>query len=85
MMKKISLVAISLLVAATGFASAQSFDINTMPLGNIPSASVDKASTGSIDAPSLQKRVIKRTGPDLVQYFTVDANGKETIVSEKPK
>ena len=82
-MKNISLVAISLLVAATGVASAQSFDISAMPLGNIPSAVVDKASTGSIDAPRLQKRVIKRAGPDLVQYFTVDANGVETIVSEK--
>lgn len=83
MMKKISLVAISLLVAATGIASAQSFDINTLPLSSIPSTSVDKSATGSIDAPRLQKRVIKRAGPDLVQYFTVDANGVETIVSEK--
>lgn len=82
-MKKISLVAMSLLIAATGVAGAQSFDIAAMPLGNIPSTSVDKASTGSIDAPRLQKRVIKRAGPDLVQYFTIDANGKETIVSEK--
>lgn len=82
-MKKISLVAMSLLLAATGFAGAQSFDIGSLPMGNFPAASVDKASTGSIDAPRLQKRVIKRDGPDLVQYFTVDADGNERIISEK--
>jgi hypothetical protein len=82
-MKKISLVAMSLLLAATGISSAQSFDIGSLPMGNFPAASVDKDSTGSIDAPRLQKRVVKCAGPDLVQYFTVDANGVETIVSEK--
>ena len=80
-MKKISLIALSFLIAVSGAASAQSFDLNAMPLGQFPSVT-DKTSTGSIGAP-LKKRVIVRDGESITQFFTVGENGDVTIVSEK--
>lgn len=82
-MKKISLIAIASLIAVSGVASAQSFDINAMPLGQF-SSMTDKTATGSIGAP-LKKRVIVRDGVNVTQYYNVDENGKVTIVSEKTK
>jgi hypothetical protein len=80
-MKKISLLALASLVALSGFASAQSFDINAMPLGQFPTVA-DTVSTGSIGAP-LKKRVIVRDGANVTQFYTVDENGDVKIVSEK--
>jgi hypothetical protein len=80
-MKKISLIAIASLIAVSGVANAQSFDLNAMPLGQFPSMT-DKVSTGSIGAP-LKKRVIVRDGANVTQFFTVDDNGDMTIVLEK--
>ena len=80
-MKKTSLIALSLLIAASGAASAQSFDLNSMPLGQFPSAT-DNTATGSIGAP-LKKRMIVRDGVNVTQLFTVDENGDVRIVSEK--
>ncbi len=80
-MKKISLIALSTLIALSGAASAQSFDINTMPLSQFPSMT-DNASTGSIGYP-LKKRVIVRDGANVTQFYTVDDNGDVKIVSEK--
>ena len=80
-MKKITLSALAALIAFSGAASAQAFDINAMPLSNIP-AMTDKASTGSIGH-ALKKRVIVRDGAKVMQFFTVDANGDVTVVSEE--
>jgi hypothetical protein len=80
-MKKISLLALASLIALSGVASAQSFDLNAMPLGQFPSVT-DKVSTGSIGAP-LKKRVIVRDGANVTQFYTVDDNGDVTVVSEK--
>ena len=80
-MKKISLIALSLLIAVSGAASAQSFDLNSMPLGQFPSIT-DNTATGSIGAP-LKKRMIVHDGVNVTQFFTVDENGDVTIVSEK--
>ncbi len=80
-MKKISLIAISTLIALSGAANAQAFDINTLPFSQIP-AMTDNASTGSIGAP-LKQRVIVRDGAKVTQFYTVDDNGAVTVVSEK--
>jgi hypothetical protein len=81
-MKKISLVAIASLIALSGAASAQSFDINTMPLGNIPSAT-DNVPTGSVAAKKVFKRQIERDGASVVQYYTVASDGSAVVVSEE--
>ena len=80
-MKKISLIALSALIAVSGAASAQTFDINAMPLGQFPSMT-DNASTGSIGTP-LKKRVIVRDGANVTQFYTVNDNGDVKVVSEK--
>jgi hypothetical protein len=80
-MKKTSLVAIASLIALSSAASAQSFDINTMPLGNIP-AVTDKAPTGSIAARKVFQRTVKRDGATLTQYYAIAANGTEKVLSE---
>ncbi len=80
-MKKISLVAFASLIALSGVAGAQSFDINAMPLSSIPTAT-DNTATGSIGAP-VKKRVVVRDGVKVTQLFTVDQNGDLNIVSEK--
>jgi hypothetical protein len=81
-MKKISLIALSALIALSGAANAQTgFDINAMPIGNIPGA-VDKAPTGSIGV-KLQKRVVLHDGVSVTQFFTIAEDGKVTIVSEE--
>ncbi|MGL4490669.1 MAG: hypothetical protein ACRCU5_14615 [Rhizobiaceae bacterium] len=81
-MKKFSLATLAALIALTGAANAQTgFDLNAMPLGEFPTA-VDKTSTGSVGE-KLQSRVITRDGVAVTQFFTVDVNGEETIVSEK--
>jgi hypothetical protein len=81
-MKKISLVAIASLLALSGAAGAQSFDINTMPLGNIPSAT-DNAPTGSIAAKKVFKRQIVRDGARMAQYYTLATDGSAVVVSEE--
>lgn len=80
-MKKISLVALGALIALSGAASAQSFDINAMPLGQFPSMT-DTVATGSIGNP-LKKRVIVRDGANVTQFYTVDDDGDVKVVSEK--
>jgi hypothetical protein len=81
-MKKLSVFALASFLTLTGAANAQtSFDLNAMPLGDFPVA-VDNAPTGSVSE-KLQKRIIERDGSKITQFFTVDKNGKETIVSEK--
>jgi hypothetical protein len=80
-MKKTSFVAIASLIALSSAASAQSFDLNAMPLGNIP-AVTDKSSTGSIAARKVFERIIKRDGATLTQYYAIAANGTEKVLSE---
>ncbi len=80
-MKKISLIALSTLIALSGAASAQSFDINAMPLSQFPVAT-DMNATGSIGHP-LKKRMIVRDGANVTQFYTVDDNGDVKVVSEK--
>lgn len=79
-MKKYALVTLSALIASISFASAQTFDLNSMPLGQFPS-STDASPTGSIGV-QLKKRVVVRDGETITQYFNVDTEGKIVIVSE---
>jgi hypothetical protein len=79
-MKKFALVTLSALIASASIAGAQSFDVSTMPLGQFPAAT-DNAATGSIGAP-LKKRVIKRDGVAISQFYKVDAKGNAVVVSE---
>lgn len=79
-MKKFALVTLSALIASASIASAQSFDVSAMPLGQFPAAT-DTAATGSIGA-QLNKRVVERGGVSITQFYKLDANGKAVIVSE---
>jgi hypothetical protein len=81
-MKKTSLVAIASLLALSSAASAQSFDINTMPLGDIP-AKMDNAPTGSIAAKKVFERTIKRDGVKVTQYYTIAKDGSDMVLSEE--
>lgn len=80
-MKKIAIATLAALVALQGSAFAQSFDLNALPLSQFPAA-VDNASTGSIGA-RLHQRIVRHDGASFTQFYTVDAKGNETIVSEK--
>jgi hypothetical protein len=80
-MKKILLVAIASLLALSGAAGAQSFDINTMPLGDIP-AKMDNAPTGSIAAKKVFARTINRDGVSVTQYYTIAKDGSDVVLSE---
>jgi hypothetical protein len=79
-MKKFVLVTLSALIASASIAGAQSFDVGTMPLGQFPAAT-DNAATGSIRA-QLKKRVIKRDGAAVTQFYKLDANGNAVVISE---
>ena len=80
-MKKIVVATLAALVSLQGVAFAQSFDLNSLPLGQFPTAT-DSEATGSIGA-RLLKRVVRDDGATYTQFYTVDANGQENIVSEK--
>ena len=79
-MKKFALANLSALIASASIASAQSFDVSTMPLGQFPVAT-DNAATGSIGAP-LKKRVVERDGVAINQFYKLDGEGHAVIVSE---
>ena len=81
-MKKISFVALASLIALSGTASAQTFDLNAMPLSNIPTR-VDKVPTGSIAANRLLVRNVIRHRVSYAQYYTVNDDGSIEVVSEK--
>ena len=80
-MKKIVFATLAALISLQGVASAQSFDLNSLPLGQFPTAT-DSESTGSIGA-RLLKRVVLHDGASYTQFYTIDADGQENIVSEK--
>ncbi len=81
-MKKIPLAAIATLIALSSAASAQSFDINSMPLGNIPTAT-DNTRTGAVAARKVFKREIERDGARLIQYYTLASDGSAVVISEE--
>ena len=80
-MKKISLAAIASLLALTSISSAQSFDVNSMPLGNIPTH-LDATPTGSVQAKNVFMRKVKRDGASLVQYYTIAKDGSIKVLSD---
>jgi hypothetical protein len=82
-MKKISLAAIASLIALSGSAFAQSFDINSMPLGNIPTAKVDLSETGSIAKDKVLMRKVKVNGETVTQYYTVAEDGSTVVISQE--
>ena len=82
-MKTFAIATFTALFALQGAAFAQSFDLNAMPLGQFPVAA-DTMSTGSVGA-RLLKRVVAHDGASYVQFYTVDADGRETIVSEEKR
>ena len=59
-MKKFALVTLSALIATASVARADTFSVNSMPLGSIP-ADTDMNATGSIGTP-LKKRTVERDG-----------------------
>jgi hypothetical protein len=79
-MKKIALVTLSALIASASIASADTFSVTTMPLGQFPAAT-DNSPTGSIGAP-LKKRTVERDGVAVTQFYKLDANGNTVVVSE---
>jgi hypothetical protein len=79
-MKKFALVTLSALIASASIASAQSFDVSSMPLGQFPSAT-DNTATGSIGA-QLKKRVVERDGVAVTQFYKLDAKGNAVVISE---
>ena len=79
-MKKFAFVTLSALIASASIASAQSFDVSSMPLGQFPSAT-DNTATGSIGAP-LKKRLVERDGVAVTQFYKLDAKGNAVVVSE---
>lgn len=81
MMKKIALVTLSALIASASIAGADTFSVNSMPLGQFPAAT-DNAATGSIGAP-LKKRTVERDGIAVTQFYKLDAKGNAVIVSEE--
>jgi hypothetical protein len=81
-MKRLTLVAIAALTALSSAAQAQSIDLNSMPLGNVP-AKLDSAETGSIPTRKVLVRTIDRDGQSITQRFTVANDGSVTIISEE--
>jgi hypothetical protein len=81
-MKRLTLVAIAALIALSSAAQAQSIDLNSMPLGNIP-AKLDSAETGSIPAKKVLVRTIDRKGQSITQRYTVASDGAVTVISEQ--
>jgi hypothetical protein len=81
-MKKFSLIAFASLIALSSAAQAQSFDLNSMPLGNVPQK-LDSAETGSIAAKKVFVRTIDRDGTTVTQRYTVANDGAVTIISEQ--
>lgn len=81
-MRKISFAALASLIAISSAAQAQSIDLNSMPLGNVPQK-LDAAETGSIASGKVLFRTIERDGVSLTQRYTVAEDGKETVLSEQ--
>jgi hypothetical protein len=82
-MKKISLAAIASFLALSSGAFAQNFDINSMPLGNIPAKKLDMSETGSIAKDKVLMRKVKVNGETVTQYYTVAEDGSTVIVSQE--
>lgn len=80
-MKKFALVTLSALIASASIASADTFSVNSMPLGQFPAAT-DNNPTGSIGAP-LKKRTVERDGVAVTQFYKLDAKGNAVVVSEE--
>lgn len=81
-MKKLSIIVAAALLSLTGLAQAQSFDLNSMPLSNIPS-NLDAVSTGSVAPAKVLMRTVKRDGASVTQYYTIAKNGAIEVHSEK--
>lgn len=81
-MKKLSLIALASLIALSSAASAQSFDLNSMPLGEFPSR-LDATETGSVAQRKVFIRTIDRDGISVTQRYTVTNDGAVTIISEQ--
>jgi hypothetical protein len=82
-MKKISLAAIATLIALSSAASAQSFDLNAMPLGKFPNAKLDMSETGSIAKDKVLIRKVKVNGETVTQYYTVAEDGSTVVISQE--
>ena len=80
-MKKFALVTLSALIATASVARADTFSVNSMPLGSIP-ADTDMNATGSIGTP-LKKRTVERDRVAITQFYKFDANGNAVVVSEE--
>ena len=80
-MKKSMIAAIALL-SLSGAALADSFDINSMPLGSIKPA-LDNGATGSVAAKKVFKRVVTRDGAAVTQYYTLAKDGAAVVFSEE--
>jgi hypothetical protein len=80
-MKKILFAAIALF-SLSGAALADSFDINSMPLGGIKPA-LDNGATGSVAAKNVFKRVIKRGKASVTQYYAIAKDGAAIVLSEE--
>lgn len=81
-MKKTSFVALASLIALSGTASAQTFDLNAMPLSNIPTR-LDRVPTGLIAANRLLVRNVTRDAVSYSQYYTLNDDGSIEVVPEK--
>ena len=81
-MKKLTLVTFASLIALSSAAQAQSFDLNSMPLGKFPSG-LDATETGSVAPRKVFIRTIDRDGLSVTQRYTVANDGAVTIVSER--
>ena len=82
-MKKISLAVIASLIALSSAAHAQNFDINSMPLGNIPNAKLDMSETGSVAKDKVLTRKAKVNGEIVTQYYTIAEDGSTVLISQE--
>ena len=80
-MKK-SIIAAAALLAMSGAALANSFDVNSMPLGSFKPA-LDDGATGSTGAKKVFKREIMRDGAPMIQYYTLAKDGSAIVISEE--
>ncbi len=79
-MKKTIIAAIALLSFA-GAAHADDFSVNSLPLSSF-SAKTDAVETGSVAAKKVFKRIVTRDGASVTQYYTVAADGSQSVLSE---
>jgi ribosome-associated protein YbcJ (S4-like RNA binding protein) len=82
-MKKISLAAIASLIALSSAAFAQTIDINSMPLGNIPTKNLDMSETGSVTKDKVLMRKVKVNGETVTQYYKVAKDGSTVVISQE--